>query len=100
MRSKAKSLDLEIEFDGPVPDRIFSDPTRLRQILINLVDNAINFTEVGKVRTVARLLDADTDQPIMQFDVNDTGIGMTDEQIGNLFQPFVQADSSTARSSR
>jgi signal transduction histidine kinase/ActR/RegA family two-component response regulator len=97
VRSAAKGISLEIEFDGPIPDRIQSDPTRLRQILINLTGNAIKFTEVGKVRIVARLLGANTDQPMMQFDVVDTGIGMTDKQIDILYQPFVQADTSTTR---
>jgi Amt family ammonium transporter len=97
VRSTAKGLPLEIEFDGPIPLRIQSDPTRLRQILINLVGNAIKFTEVGKIRVLARLLDADSDQPRMQFDVVDTGIGMSEEGIGKLFRPFSQADTSTTR---
>ncbi len=97
VRAKAKNLSLQIDYDGPMPRTIQSDPTRLRQILINLIGNAIKFTEVGKVRLVARLLDAECDEPRMQFEVIDSGIGMTEEQIAKLFNPFQQADTSTTR---
>jgi len=97
VRAKAKNLPLEIEYDGPIPQTIESDPTRLRQILINLTGNAVKFTEVGKVRLVASLLDAEADEPTMQIAVVDTGIGMTEEQIAKLFIPFNQADTSTTR---
>ncbi len=97
VRAKAKDLPLQIEYDGPIPQAIQSDPTRLRQILFNLIGNAVKFTEVGKVRLVACLLDAETDEPKMQFEVVDTGIGMTEEQIAKLFIPFNQADTSTTR---
>ncbi|MBN2477434.1 MAG: response regulator [Pirellulales bacterium] len=97
VRAKAKNLPLEIEYDGPIPETIQSDPTRLRQILINLTGNAVKFTEVGIVRLVARLSDIESDEPMMQFEVVDTGIGMTQEQIAKLFKPFSQADSSTTR---
>jgi len=97
VRANAKNLPLDVEYDGPIPQAIQSDPTRLRQILINLIGNAIKFTEVGKVRLVARLLDAESDEPKMQFEVVDSGIGMTEEQIARLFKPFHQADSSTTR---
>ncbi len=97
VRANAKNLSLEVEYDGPIPQFIQSDPTRLRQILINLTGNAIKFTEVGGVRLLARLLDAECDDPKMQFEVVDSGIGMTEEQTARLFQPFVQADTSTTR---
>jgi signal transduction histidine kinase len=97
VRASAKNLPLVIEYDGPIPQSIQSDPVRLRQILINLTGNAVKFTEVGKIRLVARLTDADSNEPKMRFDVIDSGIGMAEEQIGKLFQPFVQADSSTTR---
>jgi len=97
VRANAKNLPLEIEYDGQIPQSIQSDPTRLRQILINLTGNAVKFTEVGKVRLVARLLDAESDEPKMQFEVVDSGIGMTEEQIASLFKPFQQADTSTTR---
>jgi signal transduction histidine kinase/CheY-like chemotaxis protein len=97
VRANAKNLDLAIEYDGPMPQMIHSDPTRLRQILINLAGNAVKFTEVGGVRLVARLLDAESDASRMQFEVVDSGIGMTEEQIANLFKPFQQADTSTSR---
>ncbi|NQU22998.1 MAG: response regulator [Candidatus Nealsonbacteria bacterium] len=97
VRANAKNLLLEIEFDGPIPQSIQSDPTRLRQILINLTGNAIKFTELGKVSLVARLLDAESDEPKMQFEVVDSGIGLTEEQIAKIFTPFSQADTSTTR---
>jgi len=97
VRANAKNLTLEFECDGPIPQSIQSDPTRLRQILINLTGNAVKFTEVGEVRLVARLLDAEFDEPKMQFEVVDSGIGMTEEQIAGLFKPFHQADTSTTR---
>ena len=97
IRASAKNLPLEIEYDGPIPESIQSDPTRLRQILINLIGNAVKFTEVGTVRLVVRLLDAESDCPEMQFQVIDSGIGMAREQIARLFQPFTQADTSTTR---
>ncbi|MBN2294947.1 MAG: PAS domain S-box protein [Pirellulales bacterium] len=97
VRANAKNLPLEIEYEGPIPRTIQSDPTQLRQILINLIGNAIKFTEVGQVRLVTRLLHAHSDEPKMQFDVVDTGIGMNEEQIDRLFKPFHQADTSTTR---
>jgi len=93
----AKGLPLLVDYDGPVPASIRSDPTRLRQILINLVGNAVKFTDVGRVRVVVRLLDAESAGPQLHIDVVDSGLGMSNEQLGRLFQPFAQADSSTTR---
>jgi PAS domain S-box-containing protein len=93
VRADAKQLALRIEFEGLIPETIETDPTRLRQILLNLVGNAIKFTEQGSVRLVARLVEG----PCLRFDVVDTGIGITPEQMQTLFQPFAQADNSTTR---
>ena len=97
VRADAKNLPLKLEFDGGIPELIRSDPLRLRQILINLIGNAVKFTEVGGVWVVARLLTRVGDVPLLQIDVTDTGIGLTDDQIARLFQPFSQADTSTTR---
>jgi PAS domain S-box-containing protein len=78
VRAHAKGINLCVEYATPVPESILSDPTRIRQILVNLVGNAIKFTEVGQVRIIARLVPGDT--PKIEFDVVDTGIGMTSEQ--------------------
>ncbi len=97
VRADAKGLPLEIEYVGGIPETIQCDPTRLRQILINLAGNAIKFTERGRVRLVSRLVQSTSRPTCMQFDVVDTGIGMTQEQSSKLFQPFMQADASTTR---
>jgi signal transduction histidine kinase/ActR/RegA family two-component response regulator len=96
VRADAKHLPLRIECAGPIPEVIQTDPTRLRQILINLLANAIKFTEQGEVRLVLSLGE-NNGEPAMQFDVADTGLGMTPDQVANLFQPFTQADMSTTR---
>ena len=96
VRADAKKLSVAIETVGPIPETIQCDPTRLRQILVNLVGNAIKFTELGSVRLVMRLIDRDT-APRLQFDVCDTGIGISPEQAGLLFQPFAQAEASLTR---
>ncbi len=97
VRSDAKGVALKLEYAGPIPQQVCTDPTRLRQILINLLSNAIKFTDDGEVRVVTRFHEVDTATPMLQFDVVDTGIGMTAPQIDRLFQPFVQADNSTTR---
>jgi CheY-like chemotaxis protein len=96
VREDAKGLPLTVEYEGPVPRTIRTDPTRLRQVLINVLANAFKFTETGNVRLTVRL-NRQADPPVLEFDVADTGIGMTDEQQGGLFQPFTQADASTTR---
>jgi CheY-like chemotaxis protein len=79
---------------------IHTDPTRVRQVLMNLVGNAIKFTNNGGVRIVASLgQSAAADQALLRFEVIDSGIGMSAEQIAGLFQPFKQGDSSTTRRS-
>lgn len=96
MKAEQQSLNLSINLRGVIPETIQADPTRLRQILMNLVGNAIKFTAEGGVRIVASMEDRN-DQPFLRFEVTDTGIGMTQEQIGRLFQEFMQADSSVTR---
>ncbi len=91
----AKGLRLEFQCEGPMPETIRSDPTRLRQILIKLVENAIKFTAHGSVRVLARLVSGQ--RPQLEFDVADSGVGMTAEQAARLFQVFSQADASTTR---
>jgi two-component system, sensor histidine kinase and response regulator len=92
-----KGLSLEHEQLGPLPETISTDPTRLRQILVNLLGNAVKFTECGSVRLTEQLIRDANGESMLQYEVIDTGIGMTAEQIQGLFQPFVQADSSTTR---
>ncbi len=103
VRARGKGLALDLEYVGPVPATILTDSVRLRQILVNLVGNAIKFTETGGVRLVVRLAwvpvtpGRDSLEPKLFCEVADTGIGMTAAQIDNLFQPFQQAEASTAR---
>jgi len=94
----AKNLSLDVEFCGPLPETIQSDKTRLRQILMNLVGNAVKFTELGGVRLVVRMLSPPTvSHPRIGFEVIDTGMGLAPEQLATLFDPFSQADTSTSR---
>jgi signal transduction histidine kinase/ActR/RegA family two-component response regulator len=97
VRAKAKNLPLSIEYDGPIPETVQSDPTRLRQILINLVGNAVKFTQSGNVRLTIRVRPDSSGSPQLQFAVMDTGIGITEEQASRLFQPFSQGDASIGR---
>ncbi|KAA1261183.1 Aerobic respiration control sensor protein ArcB [Rubripirellula obstinata] len=94
VRAEEKKLKLEVEFESELPKLIETDGKRLRQILLNLVGNAIKFTEDGKVRLVARY---DHDQNQLALSVEDTGIGIDSESLDNLFEPFTQADGSITR---
>jgi signal transduction histidine kinase/CheY-like chemotaxis protein len=97
VRAVEKKLSFEIEYAGAIPETIQSDPTRLRQILLNFVSNAIKFTEKGGVRIRVRCDNVASDNPQLTVEVLDDGIGMTEEQIQRLFTAFTQADASTTR---
>ena len=97
VRAAAKGFPLDVRFDGPIPEKIQSDPTRLRQILINIVGNAIKFTETGSVQIVTRLLNNTEEEPKLQFEIIDSGIGIPEHSIEKLFSAFTQADNSTTR---
>jgi PAS domain S-box-containing protein len=94
VQAKEKKLPLILQYEGAVPEKIETDRTRLRQILLNLVSNAVKFTEQGKVQIVARFLANDS---TLEVEVGDTGIGIAKEQQGRLFEPFVQADGPAGR---
>jgi signal transduction histidine kinase/ActR/RegA family two-component response regulator len=93
--SDAKGLALRVDFLTEVPRTIATDAPRLRQILLNLVSNAVKFTETGEVRIEVRL--EQDDQPRLMFDVVDTGIGMDAAALEQIFEPFMQGDTSTTR---
>jgi signal transduction histidine kinase/CheY-like chemotaxis protein/ligand-binding sensor domain-containing protein len=92
-----KRLELRCTVDPDVPTRVLADPVRLRQILVNLIGNAIKFTEQGTVTVTVALVDRFFDEVKLSFSVRDTGIGVAPENQQKLFQAFVQADSSTTR---
>jgi signal transduction histidine kinase/ActR/RegA family two-component response regulator len=100
MRVRASDKGLSLRVHAPpdmLPPRVLLDPTRLRQILMNLVGNAIKFTQSGSVTIVAKFAAGDASRGVMTFDVIDTGIGMAADVVDRLFQPFEQADVSTTR---
>lgn len=94
-----KGLSLNIDIDDEVPRRVQGDETRLRQILINLLSNAIKFTQKGEVSLHVSVHRVEGNEATAQldFEVRDTGIGMSREQLNLLFKPFSQGDSSTTR---
>jgi signal transduction histidine kinase len=96
IRAEAKGLVLAVESAPGLPDALYTDPRRLRQVLVNLLGNALKFTEQGRV-TLRLAPRGDAAAPRLRFEVSDTGIGISAEQMARLFQPFAQADASTAR---
>jgi|GEM_PF-5845876 len=96
VRALEKGLELHVDIEFPVPDRVMIDPTRLRQILVNLIGNAIKFTESGKIQIRVSAPFRNADQKI-RVEIEDSGFGMTEDQVANLFNPFSQADGSITR---
>jgi signal transduction histidine kinase/DNA-binding response OmpR family regulator/HPt (histidine-containing phosphotransfer) domain-containing protein len=96
-KASAKGLELIFHIDSAVDMHPKGDPLRLGQILINFCNNAVKFTERGEIVVTARVQESDDKGQLVHFAVRDTGIGLTQEQMGRLFQAFEQADASTTR---
>lgn len=93
-KAEQKNITAFLDYSDSIPDYIISDPNRLQQIMMNLVSNAIKFTDKGYVRIAVTARDVPA--PALRFEIKDTGIGMTPEQAAGLFQRFVQANGSIA----
>ncbi|APW38948.1 hypothetical protein RD110_18505 [Rhodoferax koreense] len=96
-KAQGKGLELVCDLPAEVPQSLLGDPLRLSQILINYTNNAIKFTEKGEIDIVVRAEERTAHDVLLRFEVHDTGIGLTPEQIARLFQSFQQADTSTTR---
>lgn len=96
-RAHEKGIELLFKPDKTVPQKLMGDPLRLGQVLINLGNNAVKFTEKGEIIASISTVDKKADQITLQFSVKDTGIGLSEEQAGKLFKSFSQADNSTTR---
>jgi signal transduction histidine kinase/DNA-binding response OmpR family regulator/HPt (histidine-containing phosphotransfer) domain-containing protein len=97
IKTQEKGLELLFKTDPSVPTALVGDSLRLGQILVNLSNNAVKFTDSGEIVVSTELVNKDDTQATLKFSVQDTGIGMTEAQAAKLFQPFSQADSSTTR---
>lgn len=97
MKLAERPVSLRVEWDSGAPHELYTDPVRLRQILTNLIGNAVKFTEFGEIRVRTALVDLPDNSPKLEVTVSDTGIGMSMEQSKRLFQPFVQMDNSMSR---
>ena len=96
-KAQEKGLEFLVGVSQDIPSSLVGDPLRLGQIITNLVNNAVKFTECGEIRVRAELLERTGEKVQLKFSVRDTGLGMTPEQAAKLFQPFTQADMSTTR---
>ena len=97
VKAREKGLVLSFTVASDAPIRLMGDPLRLQQVLVNLVGNAVKFTAQGQVKLSVRVLAQSPSEATLRFDVRDTGVGMTPEQLARLFRPFSQGDSSTSR---
>ena len=100
LKAHQKGLDINLQIDPTIPATLRSDPTRLRQVLINLINNSIKFTPRGEINLTVNQEKESTSGPnkvVLHFVVSDTGIGIPKNKIENLFEPFMQADTSTTR---
>ena len=95
--ARNKNLELLWVVDSVVPELLIGDPTRLRQIIINLVNNAIKFTHKGKIEVSVKASDVKESEAYLAFSVSDTGIGIPQDKQGSIFEVFTQADDSTTR---
>jgi PAS domain S-box-containing protein len=96
-KAVGKGIFLHFYAEPSVRKRPLGDPTRLRQVFVNLLSNAVKFTNVGMVKLQAVIINTNENAVSMHFEVKDSGIGMTPEQINKIFDPFMQAESSTTR---
>ena len=96
-QAREKGLAFTVQYESLLPENIHSDPTRLRQILINLIGNAVKFTAQGSVTVRVSCPKPESIRPELEFEIVDTGVGLSPEQQQRLFQPFAQADLATTR---
>jgi len=97
IRAHRQGLELACDIDPDVPNRVIGDPGRLRQVLTNLLGNAIKFTERGEIVVIVRCRSQSIDEYELEFAVADTGIGISSKKQRTIFEPFVQGDGSTTR---
>ncbi|KAI9281112.1 hypothetical protein BY458DRAFT_430143 [Sporodiniella umbellata] len=97
VKANQKKLDLIYNVDCVIPDQLVGDPFRLRQVITNLIGNAVKFTTKGEVSLEARISQSDGDRVVLEFCVKDTGIGIQEDKLNLVFDTFCQADGSTTR---
>jgi len=97
LNTREKGLELQLEVDPDIPETVTGDPRRFRQVLINLIGNAIKFTESGAISINVSIDESSKSSIMLRTSVTDTGIGIPAERIGLLFNPFTQVDTSTTR---
>jgi len=90
-----KNLELLVEYDSKIPEVLLGDPTRLHQIIINLVSNAVKFTSKGRINVTVRLVIEDDENATLEFEIKDTGIGIEEDKMVTIFENFQQASTST-----
>jgi two-component system sensor histidine kinase/response regulator len=96
-RAQAKGLELDVEIDDALPEQVLGDSHRLRQVILNMVGNAVKFTSEGRVLLRATARPRDDNDTIVRIEVVDTGIGIESSKLEQIFEPFTQADVSTTR---
>jgi PAS domain S-box-containing protein len=97
IRAHDKGIKLLCHVLPDVPVHLIGDPVRLRQVIVNLIGNAVKFTDQGEIILEARTVEGNTDTTILRFSIRDTGIGIPEDKVDRIFEKFTQADSSTTR---
>ncbi|MTI88232.1 MAG: response regulator [Balneolaceae bacterium] len=97
VQDQESDVDVSLEIDEDTPEQVMGDPMRIRQILLNYGNNAVKFTEEGEIGLKAKLVDQTYDAATVKFSVTDTGIGIAEDKVEQIFSPFTQAEVSTTR---
>ena len=95
--AQRRDIEVTVDLDPKLPETVRGDAVRLRQVIINLLSNAVKFTSEGEIRVSLRAIDSDETMTNVRFEVSDTGIGIDEDRLEQMFEPFVQEDDSTTR---